>query len=49
MAYVNLLWRQQALIDAATDPLKAQEDVKKADEIRARAQQLLAQRKGGKR
>src|SRR6266436_972319 len=49
MAYVNLLWRQQALIDAATNPAKAQEDVKKADEIRNRAVQILAQRKAGKR
>jgi hypothetical protein len=47
MAYVNLLWRQQALIDAATDPVKAQEDVKKADEIRNRAVQILNKRKGG--
>ena len=49
MAYINLLWRQQALIDAPTDPLKAQEDVKKADAIRNRAVQILAQRKAGKR
>jgi tetratricopeptide (TPR) repeat protein len=49
MAYVNLLWRQQALIDAATNPAKAQEDVKKADEIRNRAVDILKQRKGGKR
>ena len=49
MAYVNLLWRQQALMDATTDPLKAQEDVKKADEIRNRAVQILSQRKAGKR
>jgi tetratricopeptide (TPR) repeat protein len=47
MAYVNLLWRQQALIDAATDPVKAQEDVKKADEIRNRAMEILKQRKAG--
>src|SRR6266849_3864490 len=37
MAYVNLLWRQQALIDATSDPVKAQDDVKKADEYRSRA------------
>src|SRR5216684_2512404 len=47
MAYLNLLWRQQALIDAATNPAKAQEDVKKADEIRNRAVQILNKRKGG--
>lgn len=43
MAYLNLLWRQQALTE--TDPLKAQEDVKKADEIRNRAVEIIKQKK----
>ena len=34
MAYLNLLWRQQALVDAMTDPVKAQADVAQADAIR---------------
>jgi hypothetical protein len=43
MAYLNLLWRQQALTE--TDPLKAQEDVKRADEIRNRALEIIKQKK----
>jgi hypothetical protein len=43
MAYLNLLWRQQALTE--TDPLKAQDDIKKADEIRNRAVQIINQKK----
>ncbi len=43
MAYVNLLWRQQALTE--TDPLKAQEDIAKANEIRNRAVEIIAQKK----
>jgi tetratricopeptide (TPR) repeat protein len=43
MAYLNLLWRQQALTE--TDPLKAQEDVKRADEIRNRAVEIIRQKK----
>ena len=43
MAYLNLLWRQQALTE--TDPLKAQDDVKKADEIRNRAVEIIKQKK----
>jgi hypothetical protein len=43
MAYLNLLWRQQALTE--TDPLKAQEDVKNADEIRNRAVEIIKQKK----
>ena len=49
MAYVNLLWRQQALIDATADPLKAQEDVKKADEYRSKAVSIINQRKAAKK
>jgi len=45
MAYLNLLWRQQALVDALTDPVKAQADVAKADEIRNRTIQILNARK----
>ena len=47
MAYLNLLWRQQALIDAITDPVKAQADVAQADTIRNRAIEILKQRKAG--
>src|SRR5262249_55000503 len=43
MAYLNLLWRQQALTE--TDPLKAQEDIKNADEIRSRAVEIIKQKK----
>jgi len=39
MAYLNLLWRQQALTE--TDPLKAQEDIRNADEIRNRAVEIM--------
>src|SRR6266576_2373840 len=35
MAYLNLLWRQQALME--TDPLKAQADIAQADVIRNKA------------
>jgi tetratricopeptide (TPR) repeat protein len=43
MAYLNLLWRQQALTE--TDPLKAQEDIKQADEIRNKAVEIIKQKK----
>jgi len=43
MAYLNLLWRQQALTE--TDPLKAQDDIKQADEIRNRAVAIINQKK----
>ncbi|HKS21899.1 MAG TPA: tetratricopeptide repeat protein [Thermoanaerobaculia bacterium] len=43
MAYLNLLWRQQALTE--TDPLKAQEDIKRADEVRNRAVEIIRQKK----
>jgi tetratricopeptide (TPR) repeat protein len=47
MAYLNLLWRNQAVIDAKTDLAKGQEDIKKADEIRNRAMEILKARKAG--
>jgi len=47
MAYLNLLWRQQALVDAKTDPVKAQADVAQADQIRNKAIELLKARKAG--
>ena len=43
MAYLNLLWRQQAL--AETDPVKAQQDVAQADQIRNRAVEIIRQKK----
>ncbi|HEY8134205.1 MAG TPA: hypothetical protein VII12_20170, partial [Thermoanaerobaculia bacterium] len=49
MAYLNLLWRQQALLDAKTDPVKAQADVAQADAIRNKAIDILKQRKAGKK
>jgi tetratricopeptide (TPR) repeat protein len=45
MAYLNLLWRQQALVDAITDPVKAQADVAQADAIRNQTLQILNARK----
>jgi tetratricopeptide (TPR) repeat protein len=45
MAYLNLLWRQQALVDALTDPVKAQADVAQADAIRNKTIQIFQQRK----
>jgi len=45
MAYLNLLWRQQALLDAATDPVKAQADVAQADAIRNRAVEIIKAKK----
>src|SRR3954454_8237136 len=43
MAYLNLLWRQQALTE--TDPLKAQQDVAKADAIRNKAVEIIRAKK----
>jgi tetratricopeptide (TPR) repeat protein len=43
MAYLNLLWRQQALME--TDPLKAQADIAQADAIRNKAIQIYQQKK----
>jgi tetratricopeptide (TPR) repeat protein len=48
MAYLNLLWRQQALVDALTDPVKAQADVKQADDVRNKAIEILKLRKAKK-
>ena len=45
MAYLNLLWRQQAIIDAKTDPVKAQADIAQADAIRNRAMEIIRQKK----
>jgi predicted Zn-dependent protease len=45
MAYLNLLWRQQALMDAKTDPVKAQADVAQADQIRNRAIAIINAKK----
>ncbi len=49
MAYLNLLWRQQALLDAKTDPVKGQADVAQADVIRNKAIQIINQKKAGKK
>jgi predicted Zn-dependent protease len=50
MAYLNLLWRQQALLE--TDPVKAQQDVQQADAIRNKAVEIIRAKKaaqsGGK-
>lgn len=43
MAYLNLLWRQQALLE--TDPLKAQQDVAEADSIRNKAVEIIKKKK----
>jgi tetratricopeptide (TPR) repeat protein len=43
MAYLNLLWRQQALTE--TDPVKAQQDVAQADLVRGRAMEIIKQKK----
>ena len=45
MAYLNLLWRQQALIDAPKDPVKAQQDIAQADAIRNRAVAIINAKK----
>ncbi len=45
MAYLNLLWRQQALIDALTDPVKAQQDIATADAIRNKAVEIIKAKK----
>jgi tetratricopeptide (TPR) repeat protein len=47
MAYLNLLWRQQALIDAPKDPVKAQQDIATAEAIRNRAVEIIKQKKAG--
>ncbi|HUJ15012.1 MAG TPA: hypothetical protein VL284_14595 [Thermoanaerobaculia bacterium] len=45
MAYLNLLWREQALVDAKTDPAKGQQDVAEADKIRNQAIAIINARK----
>ena len=45
MAYLNLLWRQQAIVDAKTDPVKGQADVAQADAIRNRAVEIIRAKK----
>lgn len=45
MAYLNLLWRQQAVVDALTDPAKAQADVAQAEQIRSRAVEIINKKK----
>jgi tetratricopeptide (TPR) repeat protein len=43
MAYLNLLWRQQALTE--TDPVKAQADIATADVIRNKTMEIIKQKK----
>lgn len=43
MAYLNLLYRQQALIE--TDPMKQQEMIAKADEVRNKAVEIIRAKK----
>ena len=43
MAYLNLLWRQQAVLE--TDPLKAQADVAEADKVRGQAMEIIRAKK----
>ena len=43
MAYLNLLWRQQALTE--TDPVKAQQDIATADAIRNKTMEIIKQKK----
>lgn len=43
MAYLNLLWRQQALTE--TDPVKAQQDIAQADQVRNRAVEIIKAKK----
>jgi len=43
MAYLNLLWRQQALTES--DPLKAQADVQQADQIRNKTLEIIRAKK----
>ena len=45
MAYLNLLWRQQALVDAKSNPAKAQQDVAQADAIRNKAIAIINAKK----
>ncbi len=45
MAYLNLLWREQALVDAKTDPVKGQQDIAQADTIRSKAIAIINAKK----
>jgi hypothetical protein len=45
MVYLNLLWRQQAVVDALTDPVKAQADVAVAEAILSKRLQLINAKK----
>jgi len=45
MAYLNLLWRQQAIVDAKTDPVKGQADVAQADILKNRAVEIIRAKK----
>ena len=45
IVYLNLLWRQQALME--TDPLKAQADIQQADALKNRAVEIIKARKAG--
>src|SRR5262249_43573042 len=48
MAYLNLMWREQAVVDAKTDPARGQADVAQADQIRNRAIAIIAAKKAKK-
>ena len=43
MAYLNLLWRQQAASEI--DPIKGQQDLATANQIRDRAVEIIRQKK----
>jgi tetratricopeptide (TPR) repeat protein len=45
MAYLNLLWRQQALLDDLTDHAKAQADVAQANAVRDKAIEIIRAKK----
>lgn len=44
LAFINLLYREQAKLDQKTDPKKAEEDIAKADEYRNKAIELQKQK-----
>lgn len=44
LAFINLLYREQAKLDQKTDPKKAEEDLAKADEYRNKAIELQKQK-----
>jgi tetratricopeptide (TPR) repeat protein len=48
LAFINLLYREQAKLDQKTDPAKAQEDIAKADEYRNRAIELNQKKQAAK-